>query len=537
MGKTGKWRKASAWLLVLVLAAGMLLAACGRDNGNAQGNEERVLRIAVSSGYNSEWNNWIRQEFTELFEFVHENITVEFVENQPSYYWYSQPEEEEQKTPLEILKEELEGANPPDVIMMNYEHMAELIRENHLAPLDSLMQDSGMNTEEFVPSVLNALKAASDDGQFYALAPMFSSSVLAYNKALFTEKGLPFPTDGMTWEEVFNLARQVAGGEGDDRVYGFAFSNYRYNDLFYDAQVYTAPLELRYWDENAERMLVNTPEWKTVWNTLISLREEGVLPEPPDWSRPQPDQGPFDYNSILSGKVAMAIVNYWDLDEIINANRNAANIENFEAVDWDIVSVPYHPEKPFVGGQVYLNGIMGIAANAQNTADAWTFIEFIMSERWAQQKSKSTNNLMTWQKFNEPRAGLDYNIEAFYHNLPAPQADDYEIYRKYPDIWQAQNIGYQKFQEVLNNDKTVDEALAEWETEGNSILQQLRENGGNLNGGGIAIPEPLPFTEGEIIEWEIGETTEGETGEAVDADAGEAVEGETGEAVDAIMEE
>lgn len=523
MSNTGKWRKAFISALAVVMVA-VLLAACGGgNNGNSQGNEERVLRIAVSSGFNSDWGNWIRDEYTDLFEFVNPNITIEFIENQQSYYWYTN-QTEEQKSPMEILKEELEGPNPPDVIIMEYQHLAELVRENHLAPLDSLMQNSGINTDEFVPSVVNALKAVSDDGQFYALAPMFSSSVMAYNKALFTAKGLPFPTDGMTWDEVFTLARQVAGGEGNDRVYGFAFSNYRYTDLFYETTVYTAPLELRYWDENAERMLVNTPEWKKAWNTVIELRKDGVLPEPPDWSQPQPEPGPFDNNSILSGKVAMAIVSYWDLNEIINVNRNAANIDNFDPIDWDIVSVPYHPEKPYVGGQVYLNGIMGIASNAQNPEDAWKFIEFIMSERWAQQKSKSSNNLMTWQKYNQPKAGLDYNIEAFYQNMPAPvQPNDYEIYNKYPDIWQVQNIGYQKFQEVLNNNKTVDEALAEWETEGNALLQQMRENNGRLDGGDggtIGIPEPILFEEPLIIDddgasgGETDGTTEGETEEA-----------------------
>lgn len=495
MKMNGKWRKFSVLLIVMVLVGGLLAACGGNNNGNAQGNnEERVLRIAVSSGYSEEWGSWIRQEYTELFEFINPNIKIEFLENQQAYYWYSNNQDtEEQKTSMDILKEELEGANPPDVIIMDYPHMLELVRENHLAPLDSLMQSSNMNVDEFVPAVVNALKAVSDDGQFYGLAPMFSSSVLAYNKALFSAKGLSYPTDGMTWDEVFSLARQVAGGEGNDRVYGLTFSNYKYSDMFYDIQNYTAPLELRYWDENADRMLVNTPEWKKVWQTVVDLRAENVIPGQPDWNNME-ETGPFDYNSLLSGNVAMAIVYYWDLNEIINVNRNASTIDNFEAIDWDIVSVPFHPEKPYVGGTVNLTGIMGVAANAQNAEDAWKFIEFIMSERWAQQKSKSSQNMMTWKKYNEPKYGLDYNIEAFYHNMPAPVTDDSEIYQKYPDIWQAQNIGYQKMQEVLNGDKTVDEALAEWETEGNSILQQLKENNGRIDyGGGGGWVEPMPI--------------------------------------------
>lgn len=484
MSAWGRVRRLSAIVLTVTMVI-TLLAACGGNNDNNTSGEERVLRIGVTAGYNAEWGDYIRQQFTEIFEWVNPNIKIEFIENSGNNYYYNPrpvDQQEEQQTPMDILKDELDGANPPDVILMEYEHMAELVRENYLISLEPLMQDSQMDVDEFVPSVIDALKAQSEDGKLYALAPMFSSSVLAYNKKLFTDQGVAFPTDGMTWDEAFNLARQVTHGVGNDRVYGFAFSNYRYNDIFYDTGVYTSPLGLRYWDDQGEKMMVNTPEWIKAWKTLYELKKDSILPEPPDWSQPQPEQGPFDYNSLLSGKVAMSIINYWDLSEIINVNRNAANIENFEPIDWDIVSVPTHPEAPGVGGYVYLNGIMGISANAQNQEDAWKFIEFIMSERWAQQKSKNVQQMVTWKKYNEPRAGLDYNLEAFYYNIPARDINNYgDIYIQKPDIWQAQNIGYTKFQEVLNGNKTVEEALQEWETEGDAILQQMKENNGRID--------------------------------------------------------
>jgi len=488
MSKWGKWSRLSAIVLVVVMSVSLLAACGGKDTDSGEG-KERVLRIAYSAGYNKDYGDWLRTQFTEIFEWVNPNIKVEFVENIDSNYYgrysnHDSPEgEKKQKTPMELLKEELDGATPPDVIIMEYADMGELVREGRLTSLEPLMQKSKINTDEFVPSVVEALKSQSEDGKLYGLAPLFQSSVLAYNKKLFTDASLAFPTDGMTWDEMFNLARQVARGEGKDRKYGFTFSNYKYNDLFYDSSVYTSPLNLQIWDEKGEKMMVNSPDWIKSWKTIIDLKNEKIFPEPIDWSQPREEpMNQFDSNSLLSGNVAMSIVNYWDLNEIINANRNAANFENFTAVDWDVVSVPYHESAPNVGGYVYLNGIMGVTSNAGNSEDAWKFIEFIMSEKWAQQKAKSVQQMVTWKKYNEPREGLDYNLEAFYRNTPAINNMDYnQLWRTKPDIGQAQWIGQQKFQEVVNGDKTVEEALKEWETEGDAILQKLMENNGRID--------------------------------------------------------
>ncbi len=545
MNKWRNWKRLMAVMLTTVMTVG-LLAACSFGKGeNTSDDQERVLRIAYSAGYNSSYGNWLRTTYTELFEFVNPNITIEFIENvdQSQNYNYMRPmpvdggDQEQPKTPMELLSEQLDGANPPDLIIMEYADMSALIRENRLAPLDPLMQNSGVATDEFVPTVVDSLKKLSDDGRLYGLAPLFSSSVLGYNKQMFIDKGLAFPTDGMTWDQMFNLAEQLSEGEGADQKYGFAFSNYRYNDIFYDMGTYTAPLGLQYWDEKGERMTVNTPEWIDTWKTFYRLNDEKVMPGQPDWSQPQPEnQNPFAYNSMLSGNVAMMILNYWDITEIINVNKNAATIENFTPVDWDVVSVPYHEEAPYVGGNVTLSGIMGVTSNAQNSADAWALIEFVMSERWAQQKSKTEQQLVTWKKYNAPRDGLDYNLEAFYLNTPAVNPMDYnnEIWRTKPDIGQAQWMGQTKFQEVINGDKTVEVALQEWETEGNAILQALMDNNGrlgedywnNLYGGGSMSIERQMLMEasGEVffeeapadevfeedaIEEEVTETSEG----------------------------
>jgi multiple sugar transport system substrate-binding protein len=535
MRKQQRWARLISISIIMIMLLS-LLAACGSKDPK-EAEQERVLRISTSMGYGPE-DDYLRQQFTDLFEFTHPKIKIEFVStyDESQRYRYmgnvDNPDAEPVKQPLEILKEKINGTTPPDVILMEYDHLAELIRENLLVGLDTQMQKAKMNVDEFVPAVIEGIKDQSEDGRLYALAPMFTASAMIYNKKLFTDAGLAFPTDDMTWDDAFQMARQLSTGEGADRNFGLSFSTYRYNDSFYDMNMYTAPLGLQMYDEKGENMSVDTEEWRKAWQTFADLKKDKVLPEQPNYEQPRTEQGPFDYHSLLSGKVAMSIINFYDISEIINANKNAANIKNFEPVDWDVVAVPTHPEAPGVGGQLYMNGIMGISSTAENPEDAWTFINFLLSEEWAKQKSKSVSQFVTWKKYNQTRDGLEYNLDAFFKNMPVKNnMFNNTLYMQKPDIWQAQNIGQMKFNEVIAETKSVPDALKEWQTEGNVILKKLMENNGRLDysGGGMDMPmsvdsisvekQMIMEAAGEtVVESEVVEEPSGEE-PAVESDA------------------
>jgi multiple sugar transport system substrate-binding protein len=177
--------------------------------------------------------------------------------------------------------------------------------------------------------------------------------------------------------------------------------------------------------------------------------------------------------------VAMAVVQYSQLAEIISANQNAHNIEGFDGVRWDVVTLPVHPEYPDVGGYVEMNPIMAINANAANPEDAWELIRFVNGEDWAKLKSRSSSRLLARTEYIKPIDGLDYNINAFTQLIPADNPLTTYYYSGNNELyWAIQNLGQNKFYQLLNgdNDMTVEQVLAEWQTQGNALLKAVKEN-------------------------------------------------------------
>jgi multiple sugar transport system substrate-binding protein len=485
--------------MLLSICAGLtvpMLAACTKTPA-ADGKTDRVLRIATTM-FGSE-DEYFRQQFTEIFEFANPKIKLEIIPTMDDSGRYGRPDPSvKQVDPLEKLKQIMQGDNPPDLVAVGYEQLPDLISNNLLTQLDPMITKDKFDISDMVPAVIEGLKKMGDS-KLYALSPTFNSSALVYNKKMFDEAGVPYPKDKMSWEETFDLGRRLSKGEGENRKYGFSFSTQSMGDMFYAMQIYTAPLQLRMFDEKGEKMTVDTDQWEKVWKTLMQLKQDKVTPEQPDQATMRgrmssgngADYNPFQFDDFLSSRVAMSIINYSQISQITNANKNAQNVKGFTPIDWDVATLPVHPEAPDVGGFMGMNGIMAINAKAQNVEDAWKFIKFINGEDWARLKANSSYNIVSRKKYIKQKDGAQFHIEAFTTLTPAIQQDN-KIYREKQNIFQVQDIGRRMFNDVLQGKIQVREALKKWQTDGDAMLQQIKDNpNGPIGGVGNAMPAQM----------------------------------------------
>lgn len=469
-------------LLLATMALAMIipmLAACTK-NDEVKPGQERVLRVGVLyGGYD---DSYFRSQYTDVFEFSKQGaISIEIVPavDQTEMRWGSNGEYK-QPDYVEALKKIMTGANPVDVVVLDASQYRVLARDGLLKQLDPLIQQDKIDTNEFVPTVIDGLKAMGDNN-LYGLAPTFNSQALFYNKTIFKEAGVEPPTDNMTWEQVFDKAKLVTTGEGKDRIYGFSFNHYFGSEPFWDMDNYVKPLNLRKLDDNADNMTVNTPKWENVWTTFSKLVAQKIIPGN-DMEMPEMQDGqynPFQYDSFLSGRVAMVLGDYSFINsDLSDAMKNADKIKGFTKFDWDVVTLPSHAEAPGVSGLVSLSSIFSINQKASNPDDAWDFIKFVSSDEWAKLRSRSSYELVSRQKYLKPKDGTDFNIAAFYTMKPVPptEYDEDELLMKYNNIYEVIEIGHNLFQEVLDNKKSVSDALKEWESKGNQLLKKKQAN-------------------------------------------------------------
>ncbi|QGQ99155.1 extracellular solute-binding protein [Paenibacillus psychroresistens] len=458
--------------LLSLTIAGSMLAAC--TNKAESDTTEQVLRIASAFGNDEDF---IREQYTQLFELANENIKVEVITTEniggKSIEDPSDPDGSKVKSSLDIMMDLMEGPNPPDVVLLGAEQIKAILSKNLLAPLDAQINKTKFDTTDIVPLVLESLKSFSEDGQLYALSPTFNSSALIYNKQMFIDAGVTdLPRDNMTWDEVFALAKRLTHGDGADHKYGISLSSQSNDGMLYELQPYIQPLQLHMYDELGEKMTVDTPQWQDAITTLSQLQKDKIIP-----SGDNPPKGPLDYDDFLSGRVAMAIVNYGQLEQLNNANKNADAIKGYTKIDWDTVTVPSFPEAPGVVANIGFNSLMAINAKSTNLETAWKFLEFSNGEKWAQLKSHSTYQMVARKKYIQPQLGIDFNIAAFYNNIKqAPMFDNNKLYREKTNIWVIDQIGQNILQDIITNKKSVKEALVEWETKGNLVLQKIKEN-------------------------------------------------------------
>jgi len=475
--------KGKRWFIIGLIASLLIpvLAACTKDDSQSNGSNKtpRTLRFASGFGYLGE-NGEAFRLYTEMFEFANDHIKLEYVETVDQNNFggiYIPPEDEEPVDTLQALKEAMTGPIPPDIVMIDYGQLAELINENLLVSLDELIRnEKEYNIDDIVPAVIDGLRKPGN-GTLYALAPLFSSSAVIYNKKFFLDKGVPFPTDGMTWQDMFELARRVTVKDKDNPVYGFSFNTYYGGgiwDNFHNIGTYTAPLGMKWIDADTLTMTANTKEWQEVWKLFTDLYKEGVFPQEPDWNKPR--EGPVAWDMFLSGEIAMAIVSSNYLTDVISANNNADRIEGFEPIDWDVVTVPTHPEAPGIGTNISYDAVFAINAKAENLEDAWEFIKFVTGEDWARIKSKSVYGMLARKSYIQKKEGADYNLDAFLQlSPPEDSAYDLQLSQKLPNYWELMNIGQQKMYDVIQNGKDIELALREWDTEGQAAIQAMME--------------------------------------------------------------
>ncbi|UQZ80902.1 hypothetical protein SK3146_00058 [Paenibacillus konkukensis] len=222
---------------------------------------------------------------------------------------------------------------------------------------------------------------------------------------MFQRFGVPFPTDGMTWQQTLELARKLTRNDGGKQYTGLVVSPthvLRMNQF-----------SLPYVDPKNERATINSDLWKKMYETY--------------YTEPARDQVYKDRIAALNNKLpykddflkeqSLAMFVYLsDLQSILPAEM--ANL------DWDIVSMPVFEEQPEVGSQPYPT-LMSVTNMAKNKDAAMEVLKFLVSEEYQTYAAQNATvpvlqSAAVQNALGQSAAFKDKNLKAIFYNKLAP---------------------------------------------------------------------------------------------------------------------
>jgi multiple sugar transport system substrate-binding protein len=175
-----------------------LMAGARMSRGRAQ--ESVTLRVGSWDG---EAHEPISSAVLAAFRETHPEINATFEYNPDSYD--------------EKLLTGLAAGNAPDVFL--WWNFPALVSRDGLTDLLPLTTGSSpLDTSIYFPQVLDYNRVG--DG-LYGIPQDFTSRTYFYNKVLFDEAGIEYPTAEWTWDDLQEAAVALTKGEGEDKQYGF----------------------------------------------------------------------------------------------------------------------------------------------------------------------------------------------------------------------------------------------------------------------------------------------------------------------------
>ncbi|UXI04567.1 ABC transporter substrate-binding protein [Photobacterium sp. TY1-4] len=107
------------------------------------------------------------------------------------------------------------GGVTPDVFWMNMPNVSTYTKHGLLEPLDGYLKGSTVELDKFVNSSVQAYQV---DGQQYGVPRDIDAIAVWYNKAIFDQAGVAYPTNDWTWDEMAAKAAAIQKAT-DDSVY------------------------------------------------------------------------------------------------------------------------------------------------------------------------------------------------------------------------------------------------------------------------------------------------------------------------------
>lgn len=234
------------------------------------------------------------------------------------------------------------------------------VKANLLENLNSYIEKSGVDTAAY-NGITDQITV---NGNLYALPFRSDFWVIFYNKDVFDQAGVEYPTNDMTFEEYDELARKMTSGSGSNKVYGAHYHTWR------SAVQLFGILDGKHKITDGGDYSYLTPYYEMV----LSQQKDGICMDYASLKTSSTHYSGVFYNN----SVAMMNMGSWFIATLIQQ----IGLGNTTVKNWGIVKYP-HAEGVEPGSTLATITSLAISKASKNKDAAWKFVEFVTGEKGA----------------------------------------------------------------------------------------------------------------------------------------------------------
>lgn len=388
--------------LVLALAMTLSLAACGGSSTQSAAETPAASSGASASGTSDggsgysvdtlEVNIWDSNQLSGIQKIADEwteKSGVKVKVNVISWgeYWT-------------LLEAGASGGELPDVFWMHINEAQKYMEGDVLLNLDDyIAADESTDLNNYYEGITSIY---NNDGHQYALPKDHDTIAVIYNKAIFDQYGVDYPTDDWTWQDYADAAAKITEAGKADGVYGTAMNTNDGQDGWYNF-IYDWGGTLLSEDKKNSGM---DDECTIAGMTWLAENIFPSMPEQSEMANTDPDV------LFLSGKVAMMMQGSWMVNTFYTAENSA---------DYAWAEIPYNDAngngQADEGERCSMTNGLGWAID-KNTADpqaAYDLVAYFCSEEGQQKQSDYGVTMSGYKGISEsfPNAFEGMDISAF----------------------------------------------------------------------------------------------------------------------------
>ncbi|HTU28522.1 MAG TPA: ABC transporter substrate-binding protein [Solirubrobacteraceae bacterium] len=337
---------------LVALGAALALAGCGGGSGKkgSAGLSASApkpitsghVNITVWEGYTDSEANTMKRLAAE-FNKTHPHITVT-----PQFYGNSD-------YALQKVLAAIAGGNPPDVSYLYGSNAANIASTSKLVPLTNwLNQDKAFGWDHFYPF---ERRVATVNGKVVGIPALVDNLALVYNKTLFKQAGLSYPTKNWTWADMKRAALKLTNPA--KKQFGWAYVNDASEDTVW-----------RFWAMlwQAGGHILTPDGKKAAFDSAAGIQALDYLQSLSKAHAIYLDNGSDNYLPLFgAGHIGMLWTGPWDLEQIRQSK-----------VDYGVTDLPADKNHQTISGPdnwvMFNNGSKRVAA-------AWEFLQWFTSPK------------------------------------------------------------------------------------------------------------------------------------------------------------